>query len=288
MQTKAAPGDFPGRFREIVGDPLNLLIERHPKAGMTKGDTVILHNGNKAYFRGPNAYYQGFSDILVINRGVHEPLEEFAFQQMLQQVPKAPVMLELGAYWAHYSMWLKRARPDASLHMVEPETENIAAGKANLALNGMAGTYVQGFVGRGAFAVDPWMEQQGLTWLDILHCDIQGYESEMLEGTEQALEKRQVGYWFVSTHSQELHGTVISALEKAGYRVELAADFDHETTSFDGFVLGVHPDLPTVFHGPPPLSRIAIARATSARKIRWLSRALRAQEEGLAAQEAGG
>lgn len=276
MQTKAAPGDFPGRFREIVADPLNLLIERAPYAGMTEGDHVILHNGNKAHFCGPHAYYQGFSDILVINRGVHEPLEEFAFQQMLQQVSAAPVMLELGAYWAHYSMWLKRARPDAALHMVEPEASNIAAGQANLALNGMEGSYVQDFVGHGKFEVDPFMTDKGMTWLDILHCDIQGYESEMLDGAAQALADRRVGYWFVSTHSQALHHDVMQRLQGAGYRIELAADFEHETTSFDGFVLGVHPDLPEVFRGPAPLGRTALMQASAAQKIEWLKNALSA------------
>lgn len=274
MLTKAAPGDFTGRFREIVADPLNLLIERHPRAGMTHGNRVILHNGNKAHFRGPHAYYQGFSDILVINRGVHEPLEEFAFQQMLRQVPKAPIMLELGAYWAHYSMWMKQARPEARLHMVEPETANIAAGQANLALNKMDGTYIQGFVGRGAFEVDPWMAQQGLTWLDVLHCDIQGYEADMIEGAAQALEQRQVGYWFISTHSQSLHHDMIQALQSAGYRTELSADFEHETTSFDGFVLGVHPDLPAVFDGPAPMGRKELTRASAAQKVGWLQQAL--------------
>jgi hypothetical protein len=34
MQTKAIWNDFPGRFREIIGDPLNLLIRRDPMAGM--------------------------------------------------------------------------------------------------------------------------------------------------------------------------------------------------------------------------------------------------------------
>jgi hypothetical protein len=45
MLTKAKASDFRGRFREIVADPLNLLIRRDPRAGMIEGDQVILHNG---------------------------------------------------------------------------------------------------------------------------------------------------------------------------------------------------------------------------------------------------
>jgi hypothetical protein len=40
----------------------------------------------------------------VLNRGVHEPLEEFVFQEVLKRLPEACAMIELGAYWGHYSM----------------------------------------------------------------------------------------------------------------------------------------------------------------------------------------
>lgn len=261
MQEKAEGSDFPGRFREIVADPLNLLIRRHPRAGMIEGDHVTLHNGNRVWVRGPMAYYHQFSDILVINRGVHEPLEELAFQEMLPHLPATPVMLELGAYWAHYSMWLKRAVPGARLVMIEPDPDNAAAGRANLALNGMAGEYREAFVGQGQFEVDAWMAETGLQRLDILHSDIQGHEVEMLDGARRTLAEKRVGYCFVSTHSQPLHQAVHAALHAAGYRIEVSADFDHQTTSFDGFLLAVHPDRPAVLPGPAPLGREEIARA---------------------------
>jgi len=262
MLTKAEPNDFRGRFREIVADPLNLLIHRHPKAGMIQGDHVTLHNGNRVFARGPHAYYQDFSDILVINRGVHEPLEELVFQEMLTHLPEVPVMLELGAYWAHYSMWLARARPQAALHLVEPEKANADVGRANLKLNGFEGAYREAFVGQGAFQVDDWFDETGCTRLNVLHCDIQGYEIEMLQGATQALTKKKVDYWFISTHSQDLHVQADVALREAGYRIEASADFASQTTSFDGFMLGVHPDRPPVFPGPAPLGRVEIATAT--------------------------
>jgi len=101
MPPKASSDDLLGRFREIVSDPINLLIERVPDAGIVEGGLVVLHNGNRVPFSGAGAYYEGFSDILVINRGVHEPLEEFVFQELLKALPERPSMIELGAYWAH-------------------------------------------------------------------------------------------------------------------------------------------------------------------------------------------
>jgi hypothetical protein len=45
--SKATEADFLGRLREIVSDPLNLLIERVPTAGIVEGNEVVLHNGNR-------------------------------------------------------------------------------------------------------------------------------------------------------------------------------------------------------------------------------------------------
>ncbi len=49
---KAAAADFLGRFREIVSDPLNLLIKRHPEAGIVNGRYVTLHNGLQVPYKG--------------------------------------------------------------------------------------------------------------------------------------------------------------------------------------------------------------------------------------------
>lgn len=260
MLPKAQPQDFLGRFREIVSDPLNLLIERHPNAGQVDGDHVTLHNGNRVVARGPMAYYEEFSDILVINRGVHEPLEELAFQEVLRHLPEKPVMLELGAYWAHYSMWLKRVRPEASLNMIEPDARNAKVGQANLDFNGMTGNYREAFVATGQFEVDTWFTETGRDRIDILHCDIQGYEIQMLQGARKALAEMRVDYWFISTHSQPIHETVLKVLRDADYRVELAADFEAQTTSFDGFMLAVHPDRKKISFDNMPLGREEIAQ----------------------------
>jgi hypothetical protein len=89
MLSKAHPNDFLGRFREVISDPLNLLIERVPHAGMVEANDVYLHNGLRVPVAGEGAYYGPFSHLLVINRGVHEPLEEYVFQELLKTLPEA-------------------------------------------------------------------------------------------------------------------------------------------------------------------------------------------------------
>jgi hypothetical protein len=113
LPPKADGSDLIGRFREVISDPLNVLIERVPLAGIVHENEVYLLNGNRVPVSGNGAYYGPFSQLLVLNRGVHEPLEEFVFQELLKHLPPAPQMIELGAYWAHYSMWLKKVRPQA-------------------------------------------------------------------------------------------------------------------------------------------------------------------------------
>ena len=81
---------------------------------------VWLHNGNQVPAEGQHAYYGRFSDVLIFNRGVHEPLGEYVFQEALRVMPEEPMMLELGAYWGHYSMWMKRRRPHSRVFRWNP------------------------------------------------------------------------------------------------------------------------------------------------------------------------
>ena len=271
---KAEPGDFPARFREIVSDPLNILIPRHPQAGFVEGDNVILHNGHRVAFTGPMAYYREFSSILIINRGVHEPLEEYTFLRALEHMPNAPTMVELGAYWGHYSMWMKQARPAASIHLLEPNEHNLNVGKANFAANGYEARFTLASVGPDGFELDRFMADEGLSELTVLHSDIQGAEIDLMEGANQTLAGRKVGYWFVSTHSQGIHHRVKRELFDAGYRIEVSADWREETTSFDGFILAVRPDLPTIFDGLKPPGRTEIVQSSPRKLVAFLGCAI--------------
>lgn len=263
------------RFREVICDPLNLAIEKVPQAGFVDNNGLVtLHNGNKVPISGEHSYYGEFSDLLIFNRGVHEPLEEYCFQRLLKVLPtEKPNMLELGAYWAHYSMWLKRRFPSASVTMVEPESKNLEAGRSNFETNGLEGRFINELVGNGHFVVDDFMEKERADKLTILHSDIQGFEEEMLAGARKSLSEMKIDYVFVSTHGEEVHRRCIELLGTAGYVVEVDSEPLQHTTSYDGFLFASSIKVDRVFEGFTPLGRIEILNTSPKQVARYLTQA---------------
>jgi len=145
-------------------------------------------------------------------------------------------MIELGAYWAHYSMWLKKVRKQAKVIMVEPDPANLAAGRNNFKRNGFHGEFIGAVVAKGRWQLDLFLQSRGIQRVDILHVDIQGFEGDMIAGAGNALSNMFVDYLFVSTHSQGIHHRIVAELSKFGYRIEVVSDYDNETTSSDGLV----------------------------------------------------
>lgn len=256
---KSLANNFKGRFREIISDPLNLVIDRVPNAGYVYDDHVMMHNGLLMPILGEYSYYKEFSDILILNRGVHEPLEEFCFQTLLKKIRfSSPKMLELGAYWGHYSSWMKHTIPNSLVTMVEPEKSNILAGQYNFENNNLEGEFIQDFVGKGFFSVDSFLKKQSINKLNVLHADIQGYEVEMLEGAVNSLRKGRIDYICISTHSEDLHDRVITFLKSMNYRIEVSSSFDTHTTSYDGFILASRIDIKPIFLSFIPMGRVEI------------------------------
>jgi hypothetical protein len=270
---KAPPENFVERFREVVSDPLNLLIKRIPSAGyIDKDHCIILHNGNRVPREGPGAYYDNFSDLLIINRGVHEPLEEYCFQQMLETLNhESPSMIELGSYWAHYSMWIKKIKPAARCFMVESDEINLFAGKENFKRNGMEGVFIKDFVGENAFSIDQFFAIQHIEKLDILHSDIQGYEYEMIKGARRSLQERRIDYIFISTHSDELHSQLENEIKSLGYRLEVSSNFSRHTTSYDGFILATSPNIKPIFKEWHPWGRVQINQSMPEAILKYLN-----------------
>lgn len=236
-----------------------------PQAGyIDEHLNVILHNGNKVPTKGKYSYYGNFSDLLIYNRGVHEPIEEYCFQEVLKKInPENPCMIELGAYWGHYSMWFKKEFPDSRAILVESESVNLDCGQFNFNLNGYQGEFINQAVCKNQFEVDKFLLKEDIHKLEILHSDIQGHEVEMLKHTSKSLDKKIINYLFISTHSEAIHSEVSEIIESHNYRIEVSSSFETHTTSFDGFILATNSDIPRVFKNFHPMGRVEILHATT-------------------------
>jgi hypothetical protein len=231
------------RIDDVISSPDNAAILRAPDAGKLQGYVITMHNGVRVC---ANGYYgSGILNMLIENKGVHEPQEERAFEAIIEHLQDDCTMLELGAYWGFYSLSLLQQRPKARCFLVEPDKANLLSGELNFRLNGRKGVFVQAGVDRPpqigprTISVDSFCRDHGIEHLDILHADIQGYELLMLEGACRMLSSGKVDFVFISTHSNSLHADCIKSLESAGYVVLAEADLN-ETFSYDGLIVAKH------------------------------------------------
>lgn len=236
------------RIADVCLSADNAYIARVADAGCVRQGTQIMHNGMA--IRQGCYYGEGIERMLELNRGVHEPQEERVFGELLKLLPEGAVMMELGAYWAFYSMWFQHSVRNARSILVEATVENLEAGKVNFSLNQMSGTFILGCVtdkagrtaeGTRSVSVDSLMTEHGLDHLDVLHSDIQGHELAMLEGAVETLGKQKVDHVFISTHlTSDLHRQCATRLAAWGYHILHSIDLD-ETFSDDGLIVASRP-----------------------------------------------
>src|ERR1700676_3155026 len=196
-------------------------------------------------------------------QGCHEPQEEIAFHVILERLAldtTNPTMLELGSFWAYYSLWAKHEIPAIRLILVEPDQGNLAVGRRNLALNDMeAALIIQAAVGdkQGTVrliwesdghrhatpqvTVDGLIHDLDLEKIDLLLCDTQGAEVAMLHGASRALSERRVRFLVVSTHHHRISGDPLSHQRCLDILREAGAHFiaEHsvaESCSGDGLI----------------------------------------------------
>jgi hypothetical protein len=225
----------------------NARIPRVENAGCLVDGCLVMHNGLRVR---PDSYYNYAAlRMMQRNRGVHEPQEEFAFQQVLPLMPPGATMLELGAYWGFYSMWFSTAVRGSRAILVEPMEENLELGRENFALNGLNGTFIHAFVsdaptegdesGPRTVTVDQLVRELGLDYIHLLHSDIQGFEVQMLDGAAEALSSNRVGWCFISTHSDECHRGCLERLKQHDF-VIVASHSREQSYSVDGLIVARH------------------------------------------------
>ncbi len=219
----------------------------------------IMHNGVKVVA----GRYAGewMVDVIRQLKGHHEPQEEALFHEILKLQPANATMIELGGNWSYYSLWFLKGHDGKRKSVVlEPDPVNLATGKANAAANNAAIHFVNACIGDRLISDKPFVCETGKTiniaqttvqdllerfdipLLDILHCDIQGGETEVLASCIPLFKRRQIRFCVVSTHSHHIsgdpltHQRCVKIIESAGGRI-LAEHDVHESYSGDGLIV---------------------------------------------------
>lgn len=226
----------------------NQRINHVPDAGKIFPGYQLMHNG--VHITLGSYYDYGNTHLLIENKGVHEPQEEYIFQEVLPFIREGGTMMELGSYWAFYSLWFATRVKNAKCVMIEPDPHKMNFGKLNFRLNGKEGQFGLGFIDGftdtsksiPTYDVDHLMRKFEIDFLDILHSDIQGYELKMLKGAAKSLGDKKIGYAFISTHSNELHRQCIDELKSYGYVIVADANLD-ESYATDGVIVAKLPEV---------------------------------------------
>jgi hypothetical protein len=246
-----------GRIADVLACPDNVRLSRVADAGRIVNGHQVMHNGLKVVTDG--YYGEGVTRMLVANGGCHEPQEEVVFDAILRALPMGATMVEVGAYWGFYSMWFCQAVQGARVFLVEPNANNLAVGQRNFSLNGLAGDFTQAYIGNSPgiagdgvriVTVESLLREKGLTRLNILHADIQGFELQMLEGARKHLALASIDYLFISTHTMELHEQCVEFLRALDYRVLVSVNME-ESHSYDGILVASSPRTSPPSFDPP-------------------------------------
>lgn len=230
------------RIDAVLNSPDLAFIPKQEGAGSIKAGKQIMHNGLK--IRLGSYYGPEYAKMLMLSGGVHEPQEERVFMEVLKSLPAGAVMIEMGAFWSFYSMWFQKEVERARNFMIEPDAFNLGQGQRNFSLNKMTGVFHQAFVGRSSDAgtpvpvicVDDFVKRQEIDFVHVLHSDIQGFEHDMLLGAVKTIDRKKVGYIFISTHSNEVHRKCEQFLRDKNFLILASADLN-QTFSEDGLIV---------------------------------------------------
>lgn len=134
----------------------------------------------------------------------------------------APTMVELGCFWALWTIIFGKRFPNASLIVLEANSDKLAVGLTNLAMNGLAATAhfnavnSETSLSRPEFGdlvqnitLDDLFRLNRLRDIDLLHLDIQGSELGLHMNIFKAMQSGLIHNVIMATHSESIHETIL-------------------------------------------------------------------------------
>jgi FkbM family methyltransferase len=222
------------------------------------GRVQVMHNGIRVLADGYGGAWT--TRLIELCRGHHEPQEERIFHEVVSQLPVDASMIEIGGYWAYYSLWFLSGGNRRRSIVVEPDPAHLEIGRRNATLNGLSPEFLAGSIGRAPSAphsfqtessglvnlpclsVPQILVERGFDRLDLLHCDAQGAELAVLESCRGLLRCGAIRWVFISTHAYQISGDPLTHQRclalMLGLGGKLVAEYEvHESFSGDGLIV---------------------------------------------------
>jgi len=240
------------------------IIPKVPDAGRIfdtpDGPVQIMHNGLRVVAGGYHGNWM--AHVIRALRGHHEPQEELLFDAILRLARHGTVIVELGSFWAYYTLWYLKEIPGSRAICVEPDDLNRRLGMTNARLNGLDRSIMfhNAWVGEAAQSRTslaeslnkqvalPSFDMNGIVSLcenspiELLHMDVQGAELSFIESMGNAVSHGIVRFLVVSTHhssisgSRTTHRDCLESIIAHGGRI-LAEHDVQESFSGDGLIV---------------------------------------------------
>ena len=192
----------------------------------SNGELVqVMHNGLKVQAGG--YYGDWMSHIIRSLEGHHEPQEELIFYHLLRYVRNSSLIVELGCFWAYYSLWYLREVPNSTAIGIEPDRD-LLIGQHNANLNKLSNRieFINAWIGgqelqnysapteNSSKPISlPMHNGESLIGLsggkvvELLHLDTQGAELDFIKSLKVAADKKLVRFVMVSTHHSSISGS---------------------------------------------------------------------------------
>lgn len=220
----------------------------------------LMHNGLSLI---EGCYYgHWMTEVIKRCKGHHEPQEEKVFHLVENLVGGEGFMVELGCFWAYYSLWFLSKSSGRFALGLEPEPEYIKFGKKNAEINNLEDQIIfidgacakeensivsiktekSGDLNMKGYTVLELLKLAKRSYIDILHCDTQGCEEFIVDQAIDLGSEGLLRFCFFSTHVYEItgnpltHQQVLAKLKEAGAWI-LAEHDVFESFSGDGLIV---------------------------------------------------
>jgi hypothetical protein len=155
------------------------------------------------------------------------------FETVLQNVKEknTPTMIEIGSFWAWWSLMFRTKYPQGENILVEMAKTQLLCGQKNFELNGHGYIPYHAGIGKESssqkgvtdlgpeISVSQIIEDVNLKSIDVLHIDAQGSESFIIRSISPLLSTGFILNIVVSTHSRDIHNEVLSILSENRYKI---------------------------------------------------------------------